>query len=277
MAILNMTTEQGIEAIRLGNAERGKTLLRQAVVQNPDDEQAWLWLSTVAGTTAQQLDCLRHVLEINPFNHAARRDLAAIPPRYHYDAPATTAGAPNAVASSAAKRSAFSSTWGAIPSVVSSIPVASAHQALRNDTMVMGAPAAKSPSYYGSAGTKTSGTQSIPAIIIPAPTLLEPLDEQPRDPDYSPVQAVAARKFAQGVVRKKSASVPHLGRIALGMVVFALIVLMLLALLIDRSARIGEQIRATDCGAHPCDCRTKGYDDARPEWTGLRIGCDGGR
>jgi hypothetical protein len=88
---------------------------------------------------------------------------------------------------------------------------------------------------------KTSGTQSIPAIIIPAPTLLEPLDERPRDPDYSPVQAVAARKFAQGVVRKKGASAPRLAGIALGMIAFALIILMILALLIDTSQQRDEQ------------------------------------
>jgi hypothetical protein len=230
MATSNITAK-GIEAVRLGNAERGKTLLRQAVTQDPNDEQAWLWLSTVASNTAQQLDCLRHVLEINPFNHAARRDLAAIPPRYHYDAPPQVAAAFAASSSaraSAAQRPA-SSAWNATPSVTASIPVATA-QALRNDTVIGN----------GAAGAaKGSGTQTqpVPAVIIPAPTLLDPLDEQPRDPDYSPVQAVAARKFAQGVVRKKSVAVPHLGRIALGMTLFALIVLMILALLIDTTQR----------------------------------------
>ncbi len=229
MALTTMTTEQGIEAIRLGDAERGKTLLRQAVTENPNDEKAWLWLSTVVGTTAQQLDCLRHVLEINPFNHAARRDLAAIPPRFHYNAAAATAGISTAGKAYATPH--MTTTWNATPSLASMIPVRAPQQAFRNNTVISGAPAAKSPGMYG-------GTQSIPAIVIPAPTLLEPLDERPRDPDYSPVQAVAARKFAQGVVRKKSATVPHMGRIALGMVLFALIVLMLLALLVDRSQRI---------------------------------------
>lgn len=87
MGDVSVCTQQGIEAVRLGDPARGRGLLSQAVTQNPQDEMAWLWLSSVVDDNERQLDCLKRVLEINPYNHAARRDLAAMPVRFHGQVP----------------------------------------------------------------------------------------------------------------------------------------------------------------------------------------------
>ena len=87
MGDVSASTQQGIEAVRLGDPVRGRTLLSQAVTQNPHDELAWLWLSSIVDNSDQQLECLQRVLQINPFNHAARRDLAAMPVRFHAQVP----------------------------------------------------------------------------------------------------------------------------------------------------------------------------------------------
>lgn len=67
--------ELAITAIRSGRKEEGRQLLNLLIQQNPNNEQAWLWMSGVVNTDEQRARCLYHVLAINPDNELARRGL----------------------------------------------------------------------------------------------------------------------------------------------------------------------------------------------------------
>ncbi len=67
--------ELAITAIRSGRKEEGRQLLNLLIQQNPNNEQAWLWMSGVVNTDEQRARCLYHVLAINPANELARRGL----------------------------------------------------------------------------------------------------------------------------------------------------------------------------------------------------------
>lgn len=67
--------ELAITAIRSGRKEEGRQLLNLLIQQNPNNEHAWLWMSSVVNTDEQRARCLYHVLAINPDNEIARRGL----------------------------------------------------------------------------------------------------------------------------------------------------------------------------------------------------------
>jgi hypothetical protein len=70
--------ELAISAIRSGRKEEGRQLLNLLIQQNPNNEQAWLWMSSVVKTDEQRARCLYHVLAINPDNELARRGLRVL-------------------------------------------------------------------------------------------------------------------------------------------------------------------------------------------------------
>lgn len=67
--------ELAITAIRAGRKEEGRQLLNLLIQQNPNDEMAWLWMSSVVNTDEQRARCLYHVLAINSTNELAHRGL----------------------------------------------------------------------------------------------------------------------------------------------------------------------------------------------------------
>ena len=72
-------TEQGIAALKEGRREEARQLLMDAVMHNPRDAAAWLWLAGMMDDdNEQRADCLRCVLEIEPDNTTARIDLEQI-------------------------------------------------------------------------------------------------------------------------------------------------------------------------------------------------------
>lgn len=64
-----------ISAIRSGRKEEGRKLLNLLIQQNPNDERAWLWMSSVVRSDDQRARCLYHVLAIDPGNQLAQRGL----------------------------------------------------------------------------------------------------------------------------------------------------------------------------------------------------------
>jgi hypothetical protein len=64
-----------VKAIRSGRKEEGRQLLNLLIQQNPNNEVAWLWMSSVVDTDEQRARCLYHVLAINPENQVARKGL----------------------------------------------------------------------------------------------------------------------------------------------------------------------------------------------------------
>lgn len=75
------TLRKAITALTEGRKEKARELLMQVVAQDPENEQAWLWLSRAASTDQQRRVCLETVLEINPHNEAARQRIATLSDR----------------------------------------------------------------------------------------------------------------------------------------------------------------------------------------------------
>ena len=64
----------GIQAVREGQVDRARRLLRRAVALDEMHELAWLWLSGVVDDDLK-IVCLEKVLDINPHNQRARAGL----------------------------------------------------------------------------------------------------------------------------------------------------------------------------------------------------------
>ena len=67
--------ELAITAIRSNRKDEGRQLLNLLIQENPNNEMAWLWMSSVVNTDEQRARCLYHVLAINPDNQVAQRGL----------------------------------------------------------------------------------------------------------------------------------------------------------------------------------------------------------
>ena len=71
-------TQRGITALRSGNRSLARTLLGEAVRQNPNNAAAWLWLTGALDHDEERIDCLKQVLRIDPDNQPAARGLSQI-------------------------------------------------------------------------------------------------------------------------------------------------------------------------------------------------------
>ncbi len=72
-------TQQGVAALKAGDKTRAYSLLAQALQHNPQNDQAWLWLSGAVTTDAERRYCLERVTEITPEHTTARRGLNNLP------------------------------------------------------------------------------------------------------------------------------------------------------------------------------------------------------
>jgi hypothetical protein len=70
-----VSLELAISAIRSGRKDEGRQLLNLLIQRNPNDDKAWLWMSSVVDTDEQRARCLYHVLAITPGSDLARRGL----------------------------------------------------------------------------------------------------------------------------------------------------------------------------------------------------------
>jgi tetratricopeptide (TPR) repeat protein len=69
---------RAITAYKSGNIEKAVELFLQVVKNNPNSENAWLWLSACVNNVEQKRYCLEKVLYINPNNEHARQALNKI-------------------------------------------------------------------------------------------------------------------------------------------------------------------------------------------------------
>ena len=67
---------EGINAYKAGNKEEAKALLLKATEIDQMNEQAWLWLSGLMDSAADQRTCLENVLAINPNSDRAKQGLS---------------------------------------------------------------------------------------------------------------------------------------------------------------------------------------------------------
>lgn len=65
----------GKEAAREGDRAMAHRMFRQAIEIDPYHEQVWLWLASVLESDTDRRVCFENVLEMNPSNPTARRQL----------------------------------------------------------------------------------------------------------------------------------------------------------------------------------------------------------
>lgn len=65
----------GKEAAKSGQKQQAHDLFRQAIEVDPYHEQVWLWLASVVSTDEDRRVCFENVLELNPDNALAARQL----------------------------------------------------------------------------------------------------------------------------------------------------------------------------------------------------------
>lgn len=70
----------GKDAARAGHKAEAHELFRRAVEIDPYHEQVWLWLASVVETEEDRRVCFENVLELNPDNPVARRQLNILEP-----------------------------------------------------------------------------------------------------------------------------------------------------------------------------------------------------
>jgi len=81
----------GKEAARAGDHAKAHEYFRRAIEVDPYHEQVWLWLASVVETDEDRRVCFENVLELNPTQPTARRelqklDLQALEEAMHPDA-----------------------------------------------------------------------------------------------------------------------------------------------------------------------------------------------
>lgn len=70
--------EEAIEAIRRGDKAKGRQILEQILETEEDNEEVWLWLSSVVDSDEDREICLENVLALNPDNTVAQKGLEAL-------------------------------------------------------------------------------------------------------------------------------------------------------------------------------------------------------
>ena len=69
---------QGVAAARSGQSDVARSTLQQVVREDPQNEIAWMWLSSVAVDDSERVFCLKKLLEINPQHEFAIKGLRAL-------------------------------------------------------------------------------------------------------------------------------------------------------------------------------------------------------
>jgi hypothetical protein len=72
------TLQRAIKAIQAGDRSSGKRLLAKVLRADPQNAEAWLWMSEVVDTAVQRRICLQRVLAIDPQNALALSGLARV-------------------------------------------------------------------------------------------------------------------------------------------------------------------------------------------------------
>ena len=72
------TLQTAIAAVHSGDKETAQRLLAQLIRDDPQNEAAWLWMSSVTDSDEDRRHCLDQVLTINPHNETAQRGLEAL-------------------------------------------------------------------------------------------------------------------------------------------------------------------------------------------------------
>jgi len=83
---MTSSLQKGIEAAKLGSMDEALTHLKDAIIEEPDNANVWIWLSAIIEDEDKQVIFLKKALELDPTNRQAQRGLAFIE-RRHYSPP----------------------------------------------------------------------------------------------------------------------------------------------------------------------------------------------
>ncbi len=72
------TLQKAMATIKAGNKTAGKQLLTDILKTDPDNEEAWLWMTKVVDSNSERIKCLQQALRINPNNETAQYVLASL-------------------------------------------------------------------------------------------------------------------------------------------------------------------------------------------------------
>jgi len=72
---LEQLMQIGIQTARKGNKPNARVIFQQILDADKQNERAWLWMAAVAETPMDRVRYLRTVLQINPHNATALREL----------------------------------------------------------------------------------------------------------------------------------------------------------------------------------------------------------
>lgn len=75
---MTSSLQQGIDAAKSGMMEEALVHLKDAIVEEPENANVWVWLSAIIEDEEKQVIFLKKALEIDPSNRPAQRGLAFI-------------------------------------------------------------------------------------------------------------------------------------------------------------------------------------------------------
>ena len=75
---MTSSLQQGIDAAKSGMMEQALAHLKDAIVEEPENANVWVWLSAIIEDEEKQTIFLKKALEIDPANRPAQRGLAFI-------------------------------------------------------------------------------------------------------------------------------------------------------------------------------------------------------
>jgi tetratricopeptide (TPR) repeat protein len=75
---MTSSLQQGIDAAKSGMMEQALAHLKDAIVEEPENANVWVWLSAIIEDEEKQVIFLKKALEIDPNNRPAQRGLAFI-------------------------------------------------------------------------------------------------------------------------------------------------------------------------------------------------------
>jgi hypothetical protein len=70
--------DEAIQHIRMGNREEGRQILEELLEVDENNEEVWLWLTSVVETDEDREICFENVLALNPDNIVAQKGLEAL-------------------------------------------------------------------------------------------------------------------------------------------------------------------------------------------------------
>lgn len=80
------TLEEATQLIKNGHRAQALPILNRILAADPYNELAWVWMAVCEDNAQKRLDCLKHVLKINPKNDRARNNIDQLEAYLHSSA-----------------------------------------------------------------------------------------------------------------------------------------------------------------------------------------------